>query len=349
MLMAIGGQNNASEAPTINRENIFLAIVLDTSPTSLNNWTRMKAIGFEAIDYLKSGDRIEILSAQPGKPRLHRNVTIAPAEIALRQDLRECITGIKQLFFLYQADLPVALAAALDDLGKQCDKYKCWLLVITDGSLTDSQIQQIRVLAAAARASGWFFSITASDTGDRQLFIAGSQGELEILTLRQANLAQMFEKIRPVAVSKPKQEPKIPAPAPQIEVLPPKPAQEIPALRQPESKDKNMAETPPPLEVKRGQPPRTKQTESPQTKIPTDAVNTPEIPGITPKTYLLPVYPVPQEKLPLPVTTGLAPQSKPQTQPQLPDKPKPATTNTRKPSFLLSKKHILALGVCRRT
>ncbi|MHC4545076.1 MAG: hypothetical protein ACYTDW_11880 [Planctomycetota bacterium] len=129
-------------------------------------------------------------------PVLHISSLIESPTLPARKNFYKCIDDMQQAFFLFKADVTKTIETAFNDLSKQSKKYRCCLLVLSDGKLADNQIRQIRRLATAYSARKWPFCFTATKQANRHLFVAGSQGEFHVALTHQANLPQWLEKIR---------------------------------------------------------------------------------------------------------------------------------------------------------
>jgi hypothetical protein len=207
--IAVGGTPDDSTT-----EHLFLAVVIDSGPTAGETWQQLKASACQAIDSLHQKDRVEILRARDGEPSLHSDSLIQSTDISVRQNLRQCVRDVHQLFFLSKADVPRAVAAAFDHLGKHAQGYRCGVLVVSTGNLPDDQVRQIRRLAAAYKFRGWSLGFLVQQGANRGLFVAASQGELDVMLLDKANLAQWLEKARSQGPAKVQKPPEPPYPGP---------------------------------------------------------------------------------------------------------------------------------------
>jgi len=193
--------NAAGASPADANKHVALAIVFDTSTTSSSTWTQLNVLARQSFSSLKADDRLILISATNGKPVVMANILIESPTSENQQRLNAKLASISRLF-LARADLSNALAAAFDLLQSQpCDSKSC--LVLTDGKHDSSQIQQIRRLAVAFKKMDWPLCITAAADANRRLFVAGSQGEMQVVTLDNANLPQWLETVRPHAAIKP--------------------------------------------------------------------------------------------------------------------------------------------------
>ncbi len=302
-----------SDTPTHDSKPIFLVIVLDTSPTSAANWKQIKVSACRAVDYLQPAEKVAVLSAKPaGKPSLHISCVIESPDISSRQNLRSCIADIGQAFFLFRSDVSKAVAVAFNQLKEQSEKYACCLLVLSDGNLPDNQIDEIRRLAAAYKACNWPICFSTTKDANRNLFVAASQDELEVALIYEANLAQWFEKVRHSATLKSRGQYQ---PSTSTKLTEAKPVE---SLQQPSIDQKpqtKAAEEPLSL-------PQAAKPSLSQVKSPGDIAEALGKPNATWPSYLLPVYPVPQEKLSLPEHLEFKPPTKPGTPARPEGKPK---------------------------
>lgn len=215
----------AAGTPDGTAQPLFLTIVIDSSPTSEQTWQQLKSSACQAVDSLVQDDRILILRARDGEPSLHSDSLIQSPDIAGRQNLRQCIRDVRQVFFLSKSDVAKAVATAFEHLGKHATEYRRGVLVFSTGNLANDQVRQIRRLAAAYRVRGWSLALLVEQGARRELFVAASQGEFDVMFLDKVNIAQWLEKARdqpPVEAQKPP-EPLYPGPPDQPEDIGPKP------------------------------------------------------------------------------------------------------------------------------
>jgi len=204
-------------------QKISLALVFDSSPAPGGTWRQMKAVACDTVDHLQEGDRILVLRARDGDPVLHTDAMVRPSPSPGRKNLHACIHSIRQGFFLSKADAAKAIAAAFDDLSKQPGGYRRCLLVVSAGNLSSYQMRQIRRLAAAYRFHGWPVGFVVGKDASRDLFLAASQGEFDVMFLNDGDLPAWLDGIR-----RPQAKPERPAPDvrdPQAETESAKPAE----------------------------------------------------------------------------------------------------------------------------
>jgi hypothetical protein len=294
----------AAGTPDGTAQPLFLTIVIDSSPTSAQTWQQLKASACQAIDSLHQNDRVEILRARDGEPALHSDSIIQSPSISGRQNLRQCIRDIRQLFFLAKADVAKAVAAAFEHLGKHSGEYHCAVLVVSAGNLTDDQVRQIRRLASAYKIRGWSLAFLVQQGASRGIFLAASQSELDVMFLDKGNLPQWLEKARNQgpATSESKLESVRLGSVDQSKSIDPKPT--LPPIQ------------PGPLSLPVSPSPAPREPEQPRSMGECDRGDT---------RYILPVYPVPPGRLPFPIPPDVKPPS-----------PTPTPLKAKKPSWLWS-------------
>lgn len=244
----------SAETPGEKPQPLFLTIVIDSGPASTQAWQQVKASACQAVDSLAPDDRVLILRAGNGEPSLHSDSLIQSPDLAGRQNLRQCIRDIRQVFPLSRADVAKAVATAFEHLGKHSEQYDCAVIVLSPGNLTDDQVRQVRRLSAAYRARGWSLALLVQPEARRELFVAASQGEFDVMLLDKVNLARWLEKARSrgsVEKEKPRERPDQDSPDQSNDVDPkPEPSPSIEEHGRPKPiKDPNSGQTkyvPPP-------------------------------------------------------------------------------------------------------
>ena len=226
LLPPLASAGASAGTPAGTAQPLFLTIVVDSSPASTQTWQQLKASACQAVDNLAPNDRVVILRAGNGEPSLHSDSRIQSPDLAGRQNLRQCIRDIRQVFPLSRADLAKAVATAFEHLGKHSEQYNYAVIVFSTGNLTEDQVRQVRRLAAAYRVRGWSLALLVQPGARRELFVAASQGEFDVMFLDKVNLAQWLEKARrqaPVGTQKPPEPPSPSQPDQPPEDIRPKP------------------------------------------------------------------------------------------------------------------------------
>ena len=253
---------------------LFLAVVIDSTPTSGQTWRQLKHSACQAVDNLRPGDRVEILRARTGKPALHSDSIIQSPSVSGRQNLRQSIDDIPQVFFLSKADVDRAVAVAFEHLDRSAASYHCGVLVFSSGYISHAQVQQLRRLAAAYKFRKWSFGIVIPQGAHRGLLEAASQGELDVIFLDRASLslAHWLEQARS------------------------RNADHIGEA--PQSFDLNPPPEGRPVEPEQSAAPAQPKVAPPAFPAPERARGRTEPNDVGPR-YLLPVYPVPPDQLPV--------------------------------------------------
>ena len=180
-----------------NDANQFcLAVIIDRSASS--QWSQIPLVAGQAITALRESELLKIITAETERPILHATVTTGSQQTPNRTDIYAFLTRLKVIPWGGQADLARSVSAAFSELDRCGQSYKCALLVITDGKLSDSQVRQIRNLASAYKAKGWDICVTADKKAHSDLFLAASQGEFQVMLLDRANVSSWIESVRPV-------------------------------------------------------------------------------------------------------------------------------------------------------
>jgi hypothetical protein len=183
-------------------EHMVLIIVFDTSMMDSAPWTQQHILARQAMSMLKPGDELVFIIARPSSPRLEMRCVIEAGNTDQQNQFNQILGSLHQAF-LARADLAEATQLAYRELLMRPKGPKS-CLVLSDGKHSQGQINKIRDVAALFKKQGWQFCVTAAGDANRQLFMAGSQGELRVEMLDGANIAGWFESTRPdkVEVSK---------------------------------------------------------------------------------------------------------------------------------------------------
>jgi hypothetical protein len=180
-----------------NDANQFcLAVIIDRSASS--QWSQIPLVAGQAITVLREAELLKVITAETDQPILHASSKIGYQQTPSRTDIYAFLTRLKAIPWGGQADIARSVSAAFGELDRCGPLYKCALLVVTDGKLSDSQMRQIRNLASAYKAKGWDLCVTADNKAHSDLFLAASQGEFQVMLLEHANVSSWIESVRPV-------------------------------------------------------------------------------------------------------------------------------------------------------
>lgn len=191
-LICIGDVFSASKA----EKNVFLSVILDTSPNSNKQWNILRALLLESVHSLREGDKLQILAARPGNPSTKITTAIGKPDGFERNMVIEVVSGIHREF-LFGADLAKAMKAASDSLRENESKYQCCLMVLTDGKVSNGQAGQIQRLSSMLRANGWPMCITCDGKeANRQLLTASNREEIDLRFIDRPLLSQWIGSVR---------------------------------------------------------------------------------------------------------------------------------------------------------
>jgi hypothetical protein len=190
--MCIGDVFSASNA----ENNIFLSIILDSSPNTEKQWTIMKALLLQSVHNLRQGDKLEILLARPGNPSTKMSIVLGQLDSFERDQIIEIVSGMHKEF-LFDADLGKAMKTAFATLQENDSRYRCGLMVLTDGSVSDGQAGQVCKMNRVLRERGWPVCITC-DGGEanRRLLAAGNRHEIDLRFIDRPFLSQWISSVR---------------------------------------------------------------------------------------------------------------------------------------------------------
>lgn len=195
--MCIGDAFSASNA----EKNIFLSIILDSSPNTEKQWTIMKALLLQSVHSLRQGDKLEILLARPGNPSTKMSIVLGQLDSFERDQIIEIVSGMHKEF-LFGADLGKAMKTAFATLQENDSKYQCGLMVLTDGNVSYGQADQICKMSSVLRARGWPVCITCdSGEANRRLLAAGNRNEIDLRFIDRPFLSQWISSVRSYAAS----------------------------------------------------------------------------------------------------------------------------------------------------
>jgi len=187
-IVAVAETNSADFKPSV------YGIIIDTSPTDSVIWAKIKGTAREVSNSMTPEDRLGLFSATPDSPMLHVNTIIDNPNSSGIKSMDNVLNSINQAFFLSKADVAKAMELTFKYFDEHSEKYRCCLLVLTDGKHDDNQVKHIRRLASAFKARNWPVMVTTAKNANRQLFLAASQGEFEISLLDQFSVTGWVNK-----------------------------------------------------------------------------------------------------------------------------------------------------------
>ena len=119
-LICSGDVFSASKAET----NVYLGVILDTSPNSEKQWNILKSLILESTHNLREGDKLQIQTARPFNPSMKITTVIGKPDGFERDMIIEAVSGIpKEL--LFGADLAKAMKAVFNSFRENSSNVRC--------------------------------------------------------------------------------------------------------------------------------------------------------------------------------------------------------------------------------
>ncbi len=179
-------------------DRMAMTIILDTSWSCGNDLPEFRTLTRQGFGGLDSGDCVEILTAHPGRSRLRLAQTTYQNTASQISIVNRVLTGIHE-GFLSDAKVSGALATALDRLksirAKQ-DCQKAVVVILSDGHLANTDVEDVLKLAAEFRQRGWPLYITGDRNANRNLLMAGNRGHIDFVPIGDANPALWLREAR---------------------------------------------------------------------------------------------------------------------------------------------------------
>jgi len=192
---ALAGAGSPSISPE-NEENISLGIIIDTSPCSEKIWNLFQTSILELAYHLNNGDQVAIFTAHPGKPKLKITEVIGPEDKYDPGDIVRQTSSFSREF-LFGADLSRAIETAFEHFCRKAEGYRCCLVVLSTGSISDRQVKQIKRLSVAFKARGWPLRFVCDrKRANRWLLVAGNNQQLVLRLLEKPELAVWLDAAR---------------------------------------------------------------------------------------------------------------------------------------------------------
>lgn len=196
-LICIGDAFSASKA----EKNIFLSVILDTSPTSEKNWNMQHALNVEIVHSLRGGDCLKEWVARPGRASVLIDTVITSGGYEKNHIINKISGTSKE--WLFSADIARAIGAAFDNIRDIYKDYQCCLIIITKGQMSNKKVAQIRRYAGAFRAKGWTVCIVCDrEKANLRFLVAANNNEFDIRFIDQASLSDWINSVRSASVYK---------------------------------------------------------------------------------------------------------------------------------------------------
>jgi len=175
-----------------------VGIVWDTSSSGGQYWPTYHSIVRQVCSTLASGDRVEIISAHAGTPKLRVSHCIRTGD---SQELAGIYLLLENITcpLLADARLEKAVEMACKRISDPSAAGKdgpAMLIILTNGNLSSQEVKAIRQVAEQFSKPGRRLYVTGTRSTDRDLLISASQNILEWSLLDQVNAANWVRKLR---------------------------------------------------------------------------------------------------------------------------------------------------------
>ncbi len=179
-------------------DRMAMTIILDTSGSCGNDLPELRTLARQGFGGLEAGDCVEILTAHPSRPRLRLAQTTYRNTASQISIVNRVLAGIHE-GFLSDAKVSSALAMAFDRLKSICAKQDCQkavVVILSDGHLANTDVEEVLKLAAEFRQRGWPLYITGDRNANRSLLMAGNRGNIDFVPVGDANPALWLREAR---------------------------------------------------------------------------------------------------------------------------------------------------------
>jgi hypothetical protein len=182
---------------------IAVTIIWDTSAASGPHWPDYHSICRQCGSSLLPGDRLEILSAHAGSPKLRVSQTIKTSD---PQEFNGVYARLEEIRSPLLADAHVekALAMAVTRLHasqKTASGRPTIVIILTQGALSSREIKALRQTGQRCSELGWKLYVTGTAQSTRELLIAANQGLLQWSLIGEANPGAWIQQVRASTVS----------------------------------------------------------------------------------------------------------------------------------------------------
>lgn len=149
-----------------NRPKMLAGVIRDTTPASEEIWNMENAVNVEIVDALKNHERLIEWIAYPRKHVVLADTIFNDHDAEKNHIINGISNTSRELLF------PADIVATME----REKEYRCFLIVICKGQMSDDQVSQIRRYAGAFRAKVWpvleevGFNLEASHPGWGQIF-----------------------------------------------------------------------------------------------------------------------------------------------------------------------------------
>ncbi|MCX5638399.1 MAG: VWA domain-containing protein, partial [Planctomycetota bacterium] len=193
MLVLVPFATAASDRVTSDAdEHLVAAIVIDCSDVGHVTWKRSLILARQAMSLLKAGDELIVITARRDRNVIETTCLIDPGNAGQRTRLNQKLMALEYNWWC-RAKIAEALQLAYSEMNNRPSGRKC-CIVLSDGRYDNSEVEDIRRKAAVYRLSGISLLMTVTGSANKDLLLAGSQGELDVAILEQTDLAGWFDR-----------------------------------------------------------------------------------------------------------------------------------------------------------
>lgn len=190
-----------SDPPEAAPHPITVTIIWDASADGGRHWPDYHSICRQSGSSLKPGDRLEVISAHAGKPKLRVSQILKAGD---SQELASIYSLLKDIRcpFLFNAHVEKAVAMATTRLNaaRRTDGDRpAMMIILTTGDLNSREIRAIRNAGQQFSQWGWKLYVVGTSRSARGLLIAAHQGQFEWSALSNAAPSAWIDQLRPSA------------------------------------------------------------------------------------------------------------------------------------------------------
>jgi hypothetical protein len=203
-------------------EPIAATVILDAGDVGNRTWRKSLILTRQLISLLCAGDEFTLICSYKDRSTIEASCKINPNDTGQQASLSKTLMNLNYRWWSH-TNLSDGLQLAYEQISNRPYSRKFCILV-TDGSVRNSEVELIRNKAALLKLSNISLLIVVSKSANQNLVLAGNSGEFDIVMLDGADIGRWLEKIRPRMV--------IPSPVERMPwVSPPPPSPPQPPVR----------------------------------------------------------------------------------------------------------------------
>jgi len=188
----------APAQPTDTETPISVYVIWEASASAGSHWPNFHSICRQTCSSLLPGDRIEVISAHAGQPKLRVSQFIKSGD---SYELGSIYTLLQRIRcpMLFDAHVEKAVDMAVKRIKAHSAPDQAGpviLIVLTSGKLNSREVGVIRRAGELFNKNGWKLCVTGTALSDRALLIAANQDLLEWTLIEQADPAAYIKQLR---------------------------------------------------------------------------------------------------------------------------------------------------------